>query len=42
MPTRALLYAGFLTAALAVLLASGRSHRPGHENAPPAPVAENR
>jgi hypothetical protein len=42
MPTRALLYAGFLTAALAVLLASSRLRGPGADTIPPAPVAENR
>jgi hypothetical protein len=42
MPTRALLYAGFLTAAVAVLLASGRWRRSGGDTVSPAAVATNR
>jgi hypothetical protein len=42
MHTRALLYAGFLTAAVALLLASGRLQRPGSENPPTDTVATNR
>jgi hypothetical protein len=41
MNKRALLYAGFLTAAVAVLLAAGKLRRPGISG-DTAPVATNR
>jgi hypothetical protein len=42
MPTRALLYAGFLTAAVAVLLTYGRLWRTGGDSTAAPAVATNR
>ncbi len=42
MPTRALLYAGFLTVAVAVLLAYGRLQRTGGDGSADSAVATNR